>query len=301
MKISFLSLQYNNVKDTMKCLESIKETCGSGCVLQVIIIDNNSHNMVKEDFENRLKEYRNKMNIKVIYSDKNLGFSRGNNLGYCEVKKFDPDFLFVTNNDIIFQNSYLPKVLNKIYEKTEFDLLGPDIYSPENKNHQNPLDFHCPKLEEAVEWKKLLTDELSYYEKGVVPPKNKKTLKMLIKMKAKESLFGGIIKKIQYEIFKKNKEIILCGACIITSRNYIRKSEKMFYPETFMYYEEYLLGLRCKKEMFKVSYDPKLKVIHNNGKSVATISSDMIKRMIFCNQAKLDAIDIYINELKEIE
>ena len=38
------------------------------------------------------------------------------------------------------------------------------------------MDFHCPKLEEAVEWKKLLTDELSYYEKGVVPPKNKKTL-----------------------------------------------------------------------------------------------------------------------------
>mgnify|MGYP004587950669 CR=1 FL=1 len=297
MKISFLILQYNNSEDTLKCVKSINDVCSKSCNIQIVIVDNASPRINKIEFESALSDYSN-LNVEIIYSKENVGFSKGNNLGYMAVVKFNPDYLCVTNNDIIFKTMNFDKIVDDIYNCTKFDILGPDIYSPENKNHQNPLAFHCQTKDEAIELKTNLESDLKYYNSGTVPPKRQENVKNKFKQALKQSSFGGIIKSIQYNIYKRKNEIILHGSCLIVSQKYILRSTKMFYPETFMYHEEYLLGLRCKREKFKTIYSPRIKVIHNNGKSVETVSKDMVQRMIFSSNAMLHAVNIYINELE---
>ncbi len=51
--------------------------------------------------------------------DNSIGFSRANNKGYrYAVEKYNPDFIVMTNNDIIFkQREFIDKIveINRIY------------------------------------------------------------------------------------------------------------------------------------------------------------------------------------------
>ena len=70
-----------------------------------------------------------------------------------------------------------------------------------------------------------------------------------------------VLKKV-YEVgnnwFPRQKEnVILQGACLIFSAHYMAVHEKLFEPETFLYYEEAILYARA----------PSLKVWHKEGGS----------------------------------
>ena len=144
-KFAFVVLHYITVQDTIECVESILNNIDYQNYI-IIIVDNGSKNNSGELLKNK---YSDNPKIKVIISKKNLGFAKGNNLGYNFAKyKMDSDFIALINNDTILeQKNFITKIVDK-YTNVKFHILGPDILSTKDGIHQNPRPLTLQKKDE---------------------------------------------------------------------------------------------------------------------------------------------------------
>ena len=90
IELSIITINYNGFKDTCELIESIPFNND----MEVIVVDNAS----KEDEASAISERYPQ--VKVIRSDKNLGFAGGNNIGIKEAKG---DYILLINNDTYFK------------------------------------------------------------------------------------------------------------------------------------------------------------------------------------------------------
>ncbi|MED1471925.1 glycosyltransferase family 2 protein [Bacillus salipaludis] len=246
MRISFVILHYLTEQDTIECIESILNNV-SYKEYSIVVVDNGSPN----DSGERLKtRYQNNSKVDVIISDNNLGFAKGNNLGFIKAKyEYHSDFIILLNNDtIIEQQDFIDKVLSK-YSTKKFAVLGPNIISTIDNNHQNPQPFRIKNKKDA--WYQLI-----------------RHLALLILNYSKlEPLIKKILNKIKREkIFNTShkREMIdvqLHGSCLIFSPIYIQKFDGL-YDKTFMYFEEDILFYLCKKNNLETLYSPEVIIFH---------------------------------------
>ncbi len=94
MDVSIIIVNYNTLKMTQECIDSVFEKT-SGLDFEVILVDNGSTDGSREHFS---KDSR----IRYIYSEKNLGFGRANNIGYAQAKG---KYLFLLNSDTYLLNN----------------------------------------------------------------------------------------------------------------------------------------------------------------------------------------------------
>lgn len=104
--ISFITLNFNNTPVTCEFLESTKNLTYTN--YEIIVVDNAS----KEDPTPIFKEQF--PNVRVVRSDKNLGFTGGNNLGMEHAKG---ELFFIINND----TEVTPGMLEPLVEVFEKD------------------------------------------------------------------------------------------------------------------------------------------------------------------------------------
>lgn len=129
IKIGIIILHYGKVESTDKCLESlsnIKEP-----PIEILVIDNCS----PEPFRN--SKYYNNTFIQKIYSNKNLGFSGGNNLGINFFLKQNVTHILFLNNDTIVESDFL----EKLYECSlnyKIGMFSPVLYDIKTKS---PMEF----------------------------------------------------------------------------------------------------------------------------------------------------------------
>ena len=97
---------------------------------------------------------------------------------------------------------------------------------------------------------------------------------------------------------KKNH--VLHGACVIFSSKYINSHEEAFPEYTFLYMEEDILALRCKKMGYNTYYFPELKVIHKEDVSTDKLLSNELDKTIFVYTEMIKSarkyIELYNNE-----
>ncbi|MFH1671652.1 MAG: glycosyltransferase, partial [Candidatus Portnoybacteria bacterium] len=98
-KVFIIILNWKNWPDVEECLESIKNNDYPN--YQVVIVDNDSNQ----------KPEVSDSNIKVIYNDRNLGFSGGNNVGIKYALKNGADYILLLNDDTIVEKSFLTKLV----------------------------------------------------------------------------------------------------------------------------------------------------------------------------------------------
>ena len=100
-RLSIITINYNGIKDTNELIDSIpfKENT------EVIVVDNAS----KEDEASIISERFPQ--VKVIRSDKNLGFAGGNNLGIKEAKG---DYILLINNDTYFKEFNIDNLIKRL-------------------------------------------------------------------------------------------------------------------------------------------------------------------------------------------
>lgn len=108
-RIAIVIINYESYYETEKCVESIINKRLS--VVGIVIIDNASSN---KSFSYLQKKYQEIPNIKVIRTNKNYGFAKGNNIGIKLAKNlWKADFVLLLNSDtIILEDDYLAKILN---------------------------------------------------------------------------------------------------------------------------------------------------------------------------------------------
>lgn len=298
MKTGFLILHYNATEITKKCVTSIQNLDGGKDTI-IIIVDNASSNGSGQEL---LEEYQKTEQVEVILAKENLGFSRGNNLGYQEMKKkYKLDFLVVTNNDILFlQRDFLQRI-EISYIENKFFLMGPDVWAVYKKEHQSPISSHPKSLQEINEWidqiecwkRRLKRDTVLNVIINLVQDTRiyKKYRKVMDKKYPPKQIFYGM----------KQEDVVLVGACLILSADFIEANEKVFTPETFFYNEEDILTERCIRNGWKIVYDPELQVHHLEGASTRQTANGYYRRQKFLYKNFEDSARIYKDYLLERE
>jgi len=112
LKIYTILINFNGIKDTIECLISLSKVTFQN--LRVIIVDNNSNESDKE----KLRSLDFPFIDKIIFSDSNLGFSGGNNLGIKYTLENGADYILLLNNDTVVQPEFLNQLL-LCFEKDE--------------------------------------------------------------------------------------------------------------------------------------------------------------------------------------
>ena len=103
IEISIITINYNGLNDTCALIETIPNNDN----LEVIVVDNASINQEAEA-DTISKKYPH---VKVIKSEKNLGFAGGNNLG---IKAAQGNYLFFINNDTIFKDFNVQVLIDRL-------------------------------------------------------------------------------------------------------------------------------------------------------------------------------------------
>lgn len=255
--IAFIILNYNTWEMTIRCVDSIFETCTQ--TYTIYIVDNGS----KNDSYHKLKEqYRNNSNVKVISSE-NFGYAIGNNIGIRHAINDGHDIITITNNDVIFLDDSIERMYLFLKKSEDATVAAPYILSPEgdlqNLPTIKPLStqdylFHNTKLNKFASSKSKLRFNHEYY------------------------LAGEDIKNEPIPIYK------FSGCCFMARSERLNKVG-LFDENTFLYYEEDILSHKMYKTDLKSYYLPDAKIVHHHGlttgKDNLFVDTEMFKSEIY--------------------
>lgn len=276
---TFIVLHYNCFEETQACVDSILALEHSDCV-KIVVMDNASAN----DSLARLQEmYQSNEQVYILHNEKNLGFSAGNNIAYdYAVKHWDSSFVVFANNDLLFRDREFIRKVRGEYEKSHFGILSPDVFHTTLKIHQSPID------------------------ENMVLPKNRVRRTILFNTLALwfyplyYALLGKNSKDVALSVtdLSYRKNIAPMGACLIFSRELMDRKPVIFSPETYFYYEEYILSFWCRKNNVDIVFQPDIQVLHNHGKATKSLG-DHRRVMKFRMKNILQAAKVYYRLLKE--
>ena len=125
IEVSIITINYNGLKDTCALIESIpfKEN------MEVIVVDNASKNQEAYTIAKRYPR------VKVIRSERNLGFAGGNNLG---IQAAQGKYLLFINNDTVFKDSNIQALIDRAESSPNIGIICPKIrFAWDN----NPIQF----------------------------------------------------------------------------------------------------------------------------------------------------------------
>lgn len=113
-ELSIITINYNGLKDTCALIESIP----FNDKMEVIVVDNASKNDEASEIERRFSQ------VKVIKSEKNLGFAGGNNLG---IQTAQGKYLFIINNDTLFKDFNVQALIDRLESSSDIGIACPKI------------------------------------------------------------------------------------------------------------------------------------------------------------------------------
>ncbi|MFB3161102.1 glycosyltransferase family 2 protein [Neobacillus sp. 179-J 1A1 HS] len=255
--IAFVILNYNTWEMTLRCVESIFETCKQNYT--IYIVDNGSTNDSYYQIE---KEYRGNEKVVVIKSE-NLGYARGNNNGIRQAIKDGYDIITVTNNDVIFLEDSINRMYSFLERNENTAVTAPYILSPEGVLH------NLPSLKKVSN-----RDYLLHHTR-------------LEKFLSKESkrqydqqynLTSNAIGNDPISIYK------FSGCCFMAKREMLEEVG-LFDEQTFLYFEEDIL---CQKMMnlgYQACFLPDSKIVHHHGlttgKDNLFVDTEMLKSEMY--------------------
>ena len=218
--LSIITINYNGLRDTCELIESLPLGMPS---MEVIVVDNAS----KEDEASIIeKRYPN---IKVIRSNKNLGFAGGNNLG---IKAARGKYLFFINNDTLL--SHQPSAIDHLIHRLESD---------------EKIGMVCPKIRFA--WGDNPIQFAGY------TPLSRFTMR-------NHSIGFGETDKGQYNT--PHSTPYVHGAAMMVKREALEKVGLM--PECyFLYYEELDWSMMFTRAGYSIWYEPACTIYHKESQA----------------------------------
>ena len=125
IEVSVITVNYNGLEDTCALIESIP----FNEIMEVIVVDNASKDQEAEIIVQRYPK------VKVIKSERNLGFAAGNNLG---IQAAQGKYLFLVNNDTVFKAFNVQTLIDRMESSSEVGIVCPKIRFAWSNN---PIQF----------------------------------------------------------------------------------------------------------------------------------------------------------------
>ena len=146
MKTAIIILNYNSKEDTIKYVNTIKNY---KILDTIVVVDNNSSNL--DEFQ-ELEKLKND-NIFVVKSDKNGGYSYGNNFGlkFLDSLKENYDYVVISNPDVEVEEKAFEKCFEELKNDEKVAVSAPMMVNREN-NHirRSSWKIRTPKIDTNI-------------------------------------------------------------------------------------------------------------------------------------------------------
>lgn len=271
MKVAAIIVNYNDEKDTIDFVEKITKY---NTINRIIVVDNMSTTIGA--FE-KLKKIENEK-VSVIQSEKNGGYSYGNNFGINFLKENNEnyDYIIISNPDVIIEEKAIINCLNVLENEKDVAIVAPRMFNKQNKPIRRSswkirtfkLDvIHSTRLLELIFYKKLRNGEYS----------EKEYSKDILEVDA----ISGAFFIIKYDVYEQ-----------------IGK----FDENTFLFYEEDIVAQKLKKINLKTYSINNEKFIHLESQAIGKAFSYYAKikqlykaKMYYHkNYNKINSLQIFI-------
>ena len=251
MTTAFVILHHKTLDVSLSCLDNLLKVAPDS---PIVVVDNGSNDGSGEELRRRFADYKN---VVVIINDQNLGFAKGNNVGYKYVKdNFDVDCVVVMNNDVIIKQPDFAEIIASYMLENHLYVCGPDIITPEGR-HQNPLQRVPFSTFRIIKW--MLMDCIRLI-----------MLKMHLFEKKILATYTSVSNSYQRQDIDLNgiTDCVLHGSCVAYSSDYLSKEDFAFVPVTFLYAEEMILADYCKRKNYRTGVCPTATITHLGGKTI---------------------------------
>ena len=220
IQISIITINYNGIKDTCELIDTLP--LGNKSV-EVIVVDNASIQDEATIIEQRYPQ------VKVIRSDKNIGFAGGNNLG---IQAAHGKYLFFINNDTILRP-----------HTSDFSLLADRLESSPT------IGVVCPKI--RFSWGDHPIQYAGYTPLSRITMRN-------------HAIGSGESDHGQYDTAHPTP--YAHGAAMMVKREVIEQAGPM--PECFfLYYEELDWSMMIRRAGYDIWYEPAVTVYHKESQT----------------------------------
>lgn len=125
IKTSIITINYNGLADTCALIETIPFNED----MEVIVVDNASDHQEADTIAERFPQ------VKVIKSERNVGFAGGNNLG---IQAAQGTYLLLVNNDTVFKDFNISALIDRLESSSDIGIVCPKIRFAWDKN---PIQF----------------------------------------------------------------------------------------------------------------------------------------------------------------
>jgi len=270
MTTGIIILSYNNIDETIKCIESIEKVNTS--TIKYIIIDNGSSN---PDVPHKLNIYfKNKfINRYLLLSDEdiipnslpyctfltsktNAGYACGNKKGLkLAYHDREIDTILILNNDVIFIDDFISDVRERLWNNENIMLATPLILKRDGKS----IDLNCARKRKPY---KFLIAWYLFVFKDVFGILNRLKQQLYILTNTENTKTDTIIE-------------MPSGSCFMVKKKDFEKIED-FDPNTFLYYEEDILSAKIAKYGKKCILVPSHTCIHLGATTTKKKASNFI-------------------------
>jgi len=251
--ISIVIINYKQASvtnDLLKSLDQVTELC-----FEIIIVDNNSGD---EDVNQLDLSYSR---VKLIKSQRNLGFAGGNNLG---IQAASGKYILLLNNDTLVEPDFLIRLVEVLENDSSIGAVSPLITYTE------------------------LPGIIQYAGFTAMNP-------FTLRMKA----IGNGQKDVGQ--FTKVEETPFAHGCAMMLPARVIKQVGLMEERYFLYYEEHDWSRRITKAGYKIAFQPKSKVYHKESVSTgknSTLKTYFINRnRIFYMRRNYNALTRFISML----
>lgn len=236
-------INYNGEKNTLNCLKSLEGLIIKDFKLTVVVVDNGSDKVFKTE-ENLYKNFK----LKILRSEKNLGFSGGQNLGIKYSLEHGADYVLILNNDTEVDENLVSNLIKSF--RDSIGIVSPKIYFAKG------CEFHKDRYKEDEKGKVI------WYAGGIIDWKN-----IIGKHNGVDEVDKG-------QFSNKIETEYATGCCMMVKREVFEKIGFLDY-EYFLYYEDADFSMRAKKNNFKIILEPNAILWHKNASSAGGSGSSL--------------------------
>jgi GT2 family glycosyltransferase len=215
-KIGLVVLNYNSSDDTITCVNRLL-SFNKG--YHIIIVDNNS----ADDSVAKINEAFDAVtNVDIICNKKNTGYSAGNNLGMkYAVSHYNVDIVGILNPDIIISNGdVIDEIAKVLLSDNKFAVAGGVLITPKNEYNISDSCWNIPTAKEIV------------FNHFMFNKRRQKSLRL--------------------KMCTDNAALTECIAgCFFLAKASVMEEMGYLDENVFLYNEENILGIKCKKYGYK--------------------------------------------------
>lgn len=228
MKNGIVILNYNDSENTCLMLDEIKKY---KILDYIIVVDNKS----TDDSVEKLKTYENKK-IKLVESTENKGYAAGNNVGIKYlIDNYEVDNIIISNPDIIVSEKQIKDLVSNL-EKKDIAVIAPNVKEPLGISRGWKLPTFISELLSNIPYFHFLENKVLSCPK---------------------------------ENYKSDlTEVDVVKGCFFIIKKDVFEAIGFFDENTFLYYEEIIIGKKLKQLGFKTYVDNRVTVIHALSQSV---------------------------------